>query len=133
MIQHPALRQWEEKLKDILDALDDVLEETYGNRYDLHPARAKRGRTANKAHDGLFDIVASFTLGTGSRYGRGYVVDVDMATLEHVPEKVRSEIDAFTLKKLGETLPEHFPGKNLQVHKDGKVIKIHGDLSLGEL
>ena len=133
MIQHPALDRWEKKLKAVLDELDDTLEEKFGKDYDLHPARPDRGKTANKAHDGLFDIVASFTLGTGSKYGRGYVIDVDMATLDHVPSDAQKKIDDFALKKLRETLPEHFPGTNLNVHKDGNVIKIHGDLSLGEL
>jgi hypothetical protein len=133
MPRHPSLDIWEKKLKKVLDELDDFLEDRYGRRYPLHPARSRRGLTSNKAHDGLFDIVASFTLGTGSKYGRGYVVDVDMATLEDVPEKIRDEIEEISLRKLREVLPTHFPGKNLRVHKDGNVIKIHGDLSLGKI
>lgn len=133
MVRHPSLDSWEKKLKDVLDGIDDYLEDTFGSKYDLHPARPQRGKTSNKAHDGLFDIVASFSLGTGSKYGKGYVVDVDMVTLEHIPQEVQQKIEDITLKKLRETLPAYFPGINLKVDKDGNIIKIHGDLSLGEL
>jgi len=133
MIKHPSLVQWEKKLKAVLDALDDLLEEKYGEQFRLHPARPDRGKTSNKAHDGLFDIVASFSMGTGSEHGKGYVVDVHMATLDHVPQNVKAEIEGVSLQYLRKELPGYFPGKNLQISKDGHVIKIHGDLSLGEL
>ena len=132
-MQHTSLEIWEKKLKSILDELDDYLEDRYSKKYCLHPARPGRGKTSNKSQDGLFDVVASFSLGAGSQYGRGYVVDVDMATLEHIPEEIKKEIESITLKSLQENLPEYFPGKNLKVNKDGNVIKIHGDLSLGKL
>lgn len=130
-MRHPNLEKWEENLKRILDELDDFLEDRYGGDYTLHPARAKRGKTSNKAHDGLFDIVASFTLGSGSKFGKGYAVDVDMVTLEHVPRDIQAEIEKVTLEKLRQSLPQYFPGTNLKVDKDGNIIKIHGDLSLG--
>lgn len=130
---HPSLEIWEKKLKEVLDELDDFLEDNYGDRYRLHPARARRGKTSNKAQDGLFDIAALFSMGAGSDHGKGYVIDVHMVTLQHIPEEVRNEIEAVTLQKLQESLPKYFPGKNLKVDKDGNVIKIYGDLSLGLL
>jgi len=132
-MRHPKLVAWEKKLKDILDKIDIYLEDTYGRKYTLHPSRSKRGTTSNKSHDGLFSIGASFTAGYGSEYGRGYVVDVDMVTLENVPESVRKRIDEDVIKMLKRELPTGFPGKNLKIHKDRNVIKIHGDLSLGSL
>lgn len=132
-MRHPKLVAWEKKLKQILDKIDIYLEDTYGRKYILHPSRSKRGTTSNKSHDGLFSIGASFTAGYGSEYGRGYVVDVDMVTLENVPESVRKRIDEDVIKMLKRELPTAFPGKNLKIHKDGNVIKIHGDLSLGTL
>jgi hypothetical protein len=132
-MRHTSLEAWENKLKKVLDDLDDFLENKYGEAYDLHPVRTRRGKTSNKAHDGLFDIVASFSLGSGSQYGKGYVVDVHIATLDQVPEKIQREIENISLEKLRSTLPKYFPGKNLKVDKDGNVIKIHGDLSLGTL
>jgi len=130
---HHSLEKWENKLKHALDWLDDYLEDRYGNRFSLHPARRERGTTVNKSHDGLFDIVSSFSAGKGSKFGRGYIVDVHMATLNNIPEAVQNEINDIVIKELRKTLPELFPGKNLEVHMDGNIIKIHGDLSLGKI
>ena len=130
---HASLEKWQKKLKRILDGLDDYLENEYGGRYTLHPARSPRGTTINKSHSGLFDIVSSFTAGKGSEFGRGYIVDIHMATLENIPEKVKKEIDHIVIEHLRNTLPAIFPGRNLKVNMDKNVIKIHGDLSLGEI
>jgi len=130
---HPSLEKWENKLKQVLDWLDDYLEDQYGKQFSLHPARRERGTTLNKSHDGLFDIVSSFSAGKGSEFGRGYIVDVHMATLDNVPEEVQKEIRDIVIKKMRNRLPDAFPGKNLEVHMDGNMIKIHGDLSLGKI
>ena len=132
-MQHPNLEEWESKLENALDELDDYLENKYGSLFELHPARAKRGKTSKKSHDGLFSITAGFTLGIGSKYGKGYVVNVNLSTLEHVPTKKRAEIEQVTVIKLQELIPKYLPCKDLQVIRDGKVIKIFGDLSLGYL
>ncbi len=132
-MRHPKLEIWEKRLKGVIDELDEFLESIYGGKYRLHPARARRGTTSNKAHDGLFDIVASFSIGAGSKYGRGYIVDVDFATLEQIPQKTIDEIRSITIQKLNEILPKYFPEKRLRADLDGNVVKIHGDLSLGEL
>lgn len=124
--------QFERTLKALFDSVDDYLEEKYGARYPLHPSRAKRGGTANKAHDGLFNVGATFTAGYGSRYGRGYVVQVDMVTLAEVPRDVRELIAEEAADLVNEKLPYYFPGRELRVVRDGNVFKIYGDLSLGE-
>ncbi len=130
---HPSLEKWEKNLKQVLDWLDDYLEDNYGDQFSLHPARRERGTTLNKSHDGLFDVVSSFSAGKGSEFGRGYIVDVHMATLDNVPEAVEKEIRHVVIKKLRSRLPEAFPGKNLRVNMDKNMIKIHGDLSLGKI
>jgi hypothetical protein len=129
-MQHPKVMAWETRLKQVFDNIDDYLEDTYGSDYSLHPSRPNRGKTGNKEHDGLFNIGASFTAGYGSEYGRGYVVDIDMITLESVPPPIERKIEADVLKKLKKELPKYFPGTNLKIHRDGSAIKIHGDLSL---
>jgi len=121
---------WEKKLKKLFDEIDDELEERFGAMYDLHPARAKRGATSNKEQDGLFDIGASFSAGFGSERGRGYVVDVDMITLDRVPVDVQMHIEELVAEKIREKLPKFFPGRELKVKRDGTVFKIIGDLSL---
>src|SRR6056297_3944083 len=92
-MEHHALSSFDKRLKAVFDAADDYLEEKYGSMYPLHPARVKRGATANKETDGLFNIGASFTAGYGSEHGRGYVIDVDMVTLTEVPDEVEEEIE----------------------------------------
>jgi hypothetical protein len=124
-----SLESWEKKLKALFDEIDDEIEERFGSLYDLHPSRAKRGRTSSKEQDGLFDIGASFSAGFGSEYGRGYVVDIDMVTLERVPDEVQRHIEEMVAERIKEKLPRFFPGKELFVRRDGNVFKIIGDLS----
>lgn len=125
------LTAWERTLKSLFDEIDDQLEDTYGPLFSLHPARPKRGTTANKEHDGLFDVGASFSAGYGSHLGRGYVVDVDVVTLQTIPATIREKIEADVYRLLNERIPEYFPDREIEVGRDGNLIKIHGDLSFG--
>ncbi|MCK4813025.1 MAG: hypothetical protein KAT14_03705 [Candidatus Marinimicrobia bacterium] len=132
-MRHPKLIQWEKTLKSVLDEIDDILESRYGSDYSLHPARRQRGSTANKSHDGLFDIRGEFTLGLGSEKGKGYIVDIDLKTLQSVPKSVITRIEDDTIHELNKRLPKAFPNRDLRVEHDGNMIKIIGDLSLGKL
>jgi hypothetical protein len=133
MIQHPNLRLWEQNLKRILDSLDEMLEDAYGHKYRLHPARPERGATTSKSQDGLFDISAHFTLGLGSEKGKGYVIDIRMVTLEKVPQEIEDQVNETALQYLQKELGKIFPSKKLWVNRDGPVLKLYGDLSLGEV
>ncbi|MBN2510280.1 MAG: hypothetical protein JXB03_08385 [Spirochaetales bacterium] len=130
-MKHPKLVEWEERLKKLFDEVDDYLEDTYGDLYPLHPNRARRGTTSHKGHDGLFNVGATFSAGFGSRHGRGYVIEVDLVTLSHIPREVEEQIQNDVLKLVRKKLTEYFPERDLEVSKDGRVYKIHGDLSLG--
>jgi hypothetical protein len=132
-MRHPETMKWEKKLKEIFDEIDDYLENKYGSEYALHPARAPRGTTANKEHDGLFNIGASFSTGLGSEYGPGYVLEIRLVTLSHVPEHVRDRIEEEVVEILKDKLQGKFPGKSLRVVRDKNVYKIYGDLSLGNV
>lgn len=132
-MRHPKLIEWEDKLKDLFDEVDDYLEDTYGGMYPLHPSRSKRGVTSNKASDGLFNVGASFSAGFGSKYGRGYVIDVHMSTLSRVPDHVKEDIYKAVVDQVRLRLPKYFEERELEVAKDGNVFKIFGDLSLGSL
>lgn len=131
-MQH-HLDRFDAKLKKIFDEADDYLEEKYGDRYPLHPRRARRGSTANKAHDGLFNVGASFSAGFGSEHGRGYIVDIDMRTLSNVPNEVEEQIEDDAVDFIRKKLPHHFPDRELRVERDGRTFKIIGDLSLGRI
>ena len=122
------MEQWESRLKRVFDHVDDVLEEKWGRKYPLHPARAARGTTASKAHDGLFNIGASFSAGYGSKRGAGYVLEVRMVTLTRVPQYIRDQIEEEAVQLLREQLAREFPDRQLKVQRDGIVYKIHGDL-----
>ena len=119
---------WESRLKRVFDRIDDYLEEKYGSKYPLHPARPVRGATASKAHDGLFNIGASFSAGYGSSRGPGYVLEVRMVTLTRVPRYVRDQLEEEAAERLREELPKEFPDRELRVERDGPVYKISGDL-----
>lgn len=127
------LERWEARLKKVFDDIDVELEELYGHRAQRHPNRPAHGATANREDDGLFDIGAAFTVGIGSQYGPGYVVQARIATLDTVPPKIRRKFEAEVIRRLREKLPAAFPHTTLHVDRDGPVYKIHGDLSLGQL
>ncbi|MBN1411041.1 MAG: hypothetical protein JW969_09355 [Spirochaetales bacterium] len=129
-MEHPNLLLWEKKLKEIFEMIDDYLEDKYGDRYPLHPARSLRGTTANKEDDGLFDVGASFSAGFGSDLGPGYVIEVRLATLSDVPDDIMELIRDDVIRLLNEELPEKFPNRELHVARDGTVYKIFGDLNL---
>lgn len=129
-MRHFRIEDWESRLKRVFDRIDDSLEEKYGRKYPLHPARPPRGTTASKAHDGLFNVGASFSAGYGTRRGPGYVVEVRLVTLSRVPHYLRSRIEEEVVEKLREELPKEFPDRELEVERDGPVYKIYGDLRL---
>lgn len=93
----------------------------------------KRGKGSNPSFDGLFSTSLAFTLGYGSKYGRGYVVNIDVRTLERVSQydmaKINGEAFSFISRNLKDVIPEH----KLEVVQDGNVMKIVGDFSLGEV
>ena len=130
---HPKTVEFDNRLKKLLDEVDDYIEDLYGDRYSLNPVRPARGETANPEADGLFYVGANFTPGYGSELGRGYLIDVKMSTLEKVDEDVRREIYNSAADKVRELLPLHFPERELAVRRDGNHFKIQGDFSLGEI
>ena len=81
---HPKQEELENKLSQLCQALDNHLEDKFGEHYRIHPNRLKRGQAANPTFDGLFSTSLAFTLGYGSQYGRGYVMNVEIRTLDKV-------------------------------------------------
>jgi hypothetical protein len=129
-VRHPKVEQWESRLRRVFDRIDDYLEQRYGDRYPLHPARPRRGETSSRAQDGLFNVGASFSAGFGSELGAGYVVEVRLATLERVPTHIREQIEEEVADLLRQELPKAFPERHMRVDRDGPVLKIYGDLRL---
>ena len=125
------VRKWERRLKEVLDEIDGPLEQPSWGSWSFRPDRPRRGVTANRTTDGLFSIYASFTAGFGSAFGRGYVVQVRMSTLDQVPVEDRKKIEGEVAELLRDKLPAKFPSRKLRVRQDGRRYKIFGDLSLG--
>jgi len=130
---HPRMTEFDNRMKKLFDEVDDFIEERYGGVYALYPTRPERGETANPEADGLFNIGANFTPGYRSESGRGYLIDVAMATPEKVDEGARLAIRKAAAEKIKELLPVHFPERELYVSQDGNHFKIQGDFSLGEI
>lgn len=126
-------RALEKKLRLLCDELDHYLEDRYEERYNLHPNRPPRGKTAAVAYDGLFSTGTQFTLGIGSDYGRGYIVDIHIATLDKVDTLFKEEVYKEAQRFLNERLELYFPNRKLQVVFDKNVYKIVGNFSLGNL
>ncbi len=129
-MKNPLLEKWEERLQDIFDKIDHILEEKYGHLYPLRPNRPAHKQGVTPDADGLFDLGVSFTVGLGSQLGPGYVFRVKLATLNRVPEELQEQIEDEVIQLLQKELPTYFPGKELKVGRDGKVYKIYGDLDL---
>lgn len=132
-VMSPQQQMLENHMRLLCDELDHYLEDRFGDRYPLHPNRPERGKAARVSYDGLFSTGTKFTLGYGSEHGRGYLVDIEMSTLEKVKPEDREEIESAAITFLRDQLPVHFPHRKLTIVKDGKVYKIVGDFSLGSL
>lgn len=133
MIRHPKMTEFDDKLKDLFDEIDDYLEDNYGELFPLHPARVKRGGTSSKSHDGLFSVTSSYTAGIGSEKGKGYTVAIRFVTLKKVDKVLKNKVEDEVMQIINNKLKKIFPDRKLHVARDGRVIKIYGDLSLGTL
>jgi hypothetical protein len=130
---HPKLAAFTKDLEALFIEVDEALEDHWGMSFSLHPNRLPHGVTANPEMDGLFEIAPDFTVGLGSEKGRGYIISLRLATLDQVtPEQFEflMEEAAILIKS---KLPIYFPGRKLEVVRDGKRFKIVGDFSLGDV
>jgi len=131
MSSHPKQLALERTLLELGHAVDDYLEDRYHDYFVRHPNRPRRGATANPSQDGLFSIGTQFTAGYGSDLGRGYIVVIEIRTLQHVPPIIRREIEEDGIEYLRTQLPVFFPDRKIEVKKDGNLYKLVGDFSLG--
>lgn len=125
----PKTAAFEARLKELFDTIDAEMEARWGDRYPRHPARPPAGTVPNAEDDGLFNVGAAFSAGYGSQHGRGYVIEVRIATLDSVESQQRERMKQYVKQRVDELLPEFFPGRDLVVTSDGALIKIVGDLS----
>lgn len=121
----------ERTLSKMFLQLDTYLEDKFGDKFQIHPNRLKRGKAASGNYDGLFSAGTKFTLGYGSKEGRGYIVDIDIVTLNWVTKEEEKAIIDDGINHLKTLLPEYFPDRKLEIRWDGNLYKIVGDFSLG--
>ena len=128
----PKVLEWERRLKNVFDEIDQILEEEFGNSLPLHPCRPTRGATSNPEADGLFNVGASYSTGIGTEHGEGYTVDIRLSSLKKVPEELRAQVNTRVKTLLTEKLPQTFPDNHLEISEFGNGLKIHGDISVKE-
>ncbi|MDR1107642.1 MAG: hypothetical protein LBL19_01270 [Spirochaetaceae bacterium] len=133
MYTHPKLTAFTGALEALFHEVDDALEEKWGDCFSPHPNRPQRGETGNPEADGLFELAPDFTPGIGSEKGRGYLISLRVATLEPVQSALFEAFMEEAARRIREKLPRYFPGRSLEVVRDGKRFKIIGDFSLGEV
>ena len=129
-MKNPLLRKWENTLQSIFDRIDRKLEDKYGGMFPLRPNRPEAGKGVTPDADGLFDLGVSFSVGIGSELGPGYVFRVRLATMRRVPDEFMQQVEEEVVELLNDELPQHFPGRDLRVGRDGRLFKIYGDLDL---
>lgn len=123
--------QFEETLFLALEAVDVEMEERYGDKFRLHPARLEHGKAASRQYDGLFSLSAGFSAGYGSKTGPGYALDLRIVSLDFVPKSFRDQFENECVEALRKKLEEYFPERSLEVVKDVCGYKIVGDLHIG--
>jgi hypothetical protein len=130
---HPKLAAFTDTLEALCHEVDEILEDEWGASFNIHPNRPERGATSNPEMDGLFEIAPDFTIGIGSEKGRGYLISLRAATLEKVSPEQFEYLMGMTAALIKRKLPEYFPERQLEVVRDGKMFKIVGDFSLGDV
>lgn len=130
---HPKQEELEKKLSQLCAALDNRLEDRFGYLFAIHPNRPKRGEAAYPGFDGLFSTSVAFTLGIGSKYGRGYLINISIRTLEKVDSNTMNDVENEALVFVNSHLSSFFPDRGLSFVRDGRVLKIIGDFSLGDV
>lgn len=128
---HPKQEELERTLNKMCLDLDNYLEDKYGDLFPKHPNRLKRGKAASGNYDGLFSVNTNFSLGYGSKEGRGYVIDIDIVTLSWVAKNVEKKVVDDGVDYLRSILPKYFPTRKLEIKVDNNVFKIVGDFSIG--
>ncbi|BCR21540.1 hypothetical protein [Borrelia sp. HM] len=122
-----SFEKFENELFNICLDVDYILENEFGSFYEIHPSRPSRGSASNGILDGLFRVTTSFTLGYGSKFGRGYLIIIEIITLNVVDEEFTNKVIKRGIKVFAEKLKEKFPEKNLSIVYDINVYKIIGD------
>ncbi|MCH3917131.1 MAG: hypothetical protein LKE40_06670 [Spirochaetia bacterium] len=133
MASHPKQIALETTMRKLCDELDEFLEDNFGTIYPIHPNRMQRGTTASPSYDGLFSTGTRFSLGYGSKAGRGYLVDIEIRTLSTVQEEDKKKIRGAAFEKINDLIPKYFPQRKIKIVQENGIFKLVGDFSLGNV
>ncbi len=129
-MSHPLQLKLEEQLNKLELACDNYLEDEFGSLYPIHPNRKKRGETGNDLYDGLFATFFKFTSGYGSKYGRGYSIDIEIRTLDFIKKEDKDNIISSAIKFIEENSIKFLNDRQTKVVKDNNTYKLIGDFKL---
>lgn len=130
MSSHPLAREFDKKLTDLAIKTDNFLEDNFGSLYQIHPRRGKRGTTASGLYDGLFATFFKFSTGYGTKSGRGYIISIEIRTLEKVKIEDKNLIEKEAINFIKTNLNNIFPNRKLDILFEKNVYKLVGDFSL---
>ncbi len=128
--RHPQALAWERRLWELFREVDHRLEERHAGQWTRSPLRPEHGVISDHESSGLFNVGAAFSAGYGSKYGRGYVLQLSVGATRSPTADERKMLEQEAADLVREILPRYFPNQRLEVSLDGDVWKIHGDLRL---
>lgn len=126
----PRQEKLEESFVLFEKAIDNYLEDTFSDEITIHPMRMKRGKGANPIHDGVFSTTIIFSMGFGTKYGRGYIINISISTLDNVSSHLKERIEEATFDFASKHAEEYLPGRNVECVRDAGLIKLIGNFSL---
>ncbi len=126
----PRQEKLEEQFAELEKGIDGHLEDMFGDRLSLHPSRMPRGKGSNPIYDGLFSATIVFSMGYGTQYGRGYIVNVGVSTLDMIDPELKDQIMNEAFHYTSEHYMDYLPDRKIQVVRDMGLIKLIGDFSL---
>lgn len=124
--------EWDRRLEAVFERVDIKMEQHFKEVFPRRNNRPAHGETASSQMSGLFNIGASFSAGYGSEQGRGYVIDVELCTYHNVDSELKENIETYARELIKQELEQEFPGRKLEIMRDGGVYKITGDFFLGK-
>jgi len=130
MVMDPRQDRLEEQFAQLERGIDEHLEDMFGQRLALHPSRMPRGSGSNPINDGLFSATIIFSMGYGTQYGRGYIVNIGVSTLDYVDPELKDQIMNEAFHFVSAHCTDYLPDRSIKVVRDQGMIKLIGDFSL---
>ncbi|MCR5732214.1 MAG: hypothetical protein K6G51_04685 [Sphaerochaetaceae bacterium] len=126
----PRQEKLEESFVSFEKVIDNHLEDMFSEEINIHPSRMKRGVGANPIHDGIFSVTIIFSMGYGTKYGRGYIINLSISTLDNISYELKQRIEEETFDFVSRHVNEYIPNRNIECVRDAGLIKLIGNFTL---